>query len=210
MTLREFCDSAWGVWLGLFLLAIVIAPEIGGILLLCFAAWSLYHLCRWIVEGVLVSVRTGCDGWRALVQRWQRQNWERDSQRRQAEAERHWRQREADQHRREEARLSCRLAYLARGDMEQLQRAEFDALLESFLSDNDPPELVEKRAARLMEFLEAQHKGQASDLPGIIAEHERQKQQVAGLPLENPVKQSLLSLLERRFYIRLEELLERN
>ena len=110
------------------------------------------------------------------------------------------------QHRREDARASALLSYsfYAAKLGERFSRAMFDQYVEQYMSDKQPPEVVERRGQELLAIFEkhladVRPAKKESSLESITRWYQQTKAQIEALPLDDDVKEVRLIELERRF-----------
>lgn len=121
----------------------------------------------------------------------------------------------ADQRRRSEARANCELAYSLHASeiAKQFPKTMFDAFLQTYMSDADHPDDVERRGKELQRIID-QHrqKVQPEKHPRTIQQlaewYLREKGRIEALPLDEELKLEHAAALDMRYAELTQELLQ--
>lgn len=119
----------------------------------------------------------------------------------------------SDRQRRDNARALCeRLYWQYASDLgEKFTREDFAEYVKRYLSDDDPPELVEARAADFQSFLqdrvdEAEPEAKPVTVEEVEAWYQQEKQRVVRLDTDERTRDRLLRTLHRRYHQLLEDM----
>jgi hypothetical protein len=117
--------------------------------------------------------------------------------------------------RRSDARARCELAYSlhAKDIADRFPRSMFDAFLQTYMSDTDEPEDVERRGRELEKMIDEHRKSvKPEKRPRTIQDlaewYLREKQRIDALPLDEELKQEHMAALDMRYAELTQEMLQ--
>ena len=178
-----------------------------------FSAIALLWLCFWPLLLPYVLIRWSVTDYR---RRQARREWEQRSAK-DDEARLRAQRRAADEGRRRvEARAACELAYSLHGSEigKHFPKSMFDAFLQTYMSDADRADDVERRGKELQRIID-QHrqKVKPEKRPRTIQElaewYVREKSRIDALPLDEELKQEHAAALDMRYAELTQDLLQR-